>query len=80
LICAHCRGTLRLGSTWELSAPSRIIAEEMLRLPVTQLSQTVWTSGTAADLRRFLVQQIEAHAERRLVTAPLFNAESAPLV
>jgi DNA repair protein RecO (recombination protein O) len=75
LVCAHCRGAAGLGNTWELSAPSRVIAEEMLRLPVTQLSQTVWSPSTAADLRRFLIQQIESHADRRLVTAPLFNVE-----
>jgi hypothetical protein len=40
---------------------------------VAQLSQTVWDQGTAADLRRFLVRQIESHIERRLVTAPLFE-------
>jgi hypothetical protein len=49
----------------------------MLRLPVTQISQTVWSQNTAADLRRFLIQQIESHADRRLVTAPLFSAETA---
>ena len=75
LVCAHCRGAAGAANTWELSAPSRVIAEEMLRLPVTQLSQTVWSPNTAADLRRFLIQQIESHADRRLVTAPLFNTE-----
>jgi DNA repair protein RecO (recombination protein O) len=77
LVCGHCRTTQRIGSTWELSVSSRAIAEEMLRLPVTQLSQTSWSQETAADLRRFLIQQIESHAERRLVTAPLFNALTA---
>ena len=75
LVCAHCRSALSIGNTWELSAQSRVIAEEMLRLPVTQISQTVWSQNTAADLRRFLIQQIESHAARRLVTAPLFNAD-----
>jgi hypothetical protein len=40
---------------------------------VAQLSKTDWDQGTAADLRRFLVRQIESHIERRLVTAPLFE-------
>jgi len=79
LVCGHCRGTLSMGSAWELSVSSRAIAEEMLRLPVTQLSQKLWSADTAADLRRFLIQQIESHSERRLVTAPLFNeSASAP--
>ena len=77
LVCGHCRGALNIGNAWELSAASRTIAQEMLRLPVTQISQTAWSPDTAADLRRFLIQQIESHSERRLITAPLFNAERA---
>ncbi len=73
LMCGHCRGTLAMGSSWELSAESRSMAAEMLRRPVAGLSAAHWTQSTAADLRRFLVQQIESHAERRLVTAPLFE-------
>jgi hypothetical protein len=48
----------------------------MLRRPVAQLSLTDWNQATAADLRRFLVQQIESHVERRLVTAQMLE-ESA---
>ena len=73
LICSHCRGA---GSSWELSADSRSTAAEMLRKPVAQISKTHWDQGTASDLRRFLVQQIEAHAERRLVTARMFEASN----
>lgn len=71
LICGHCRGALGTGNNWELSAESRSLSAEILRTPVAQLSRTEWTQSTAADLRRFLIQQIEAHVERRLVTAPL---------
>lgn len=73
LLCEHCRRLPGVGSTWELSAPSRGIASEMLRKPVSQLSRGAWTQTTAADLRRFLVQQIEEHVERRLVTAPVLE-------
>jgi DNA repair protein RecO (recombination protein O) len=66
LFCRHCR---QAGSSWELGAESRALAAEMLRVPVAQLSQTHWDRGTAADLRRFLVQQMEGHVERRLLTA-----------
>jgi DNA repair protein RecO (recombination protein O) len=72
LICAHCRNSAG-GGSWELSAESRSIAAEMLRMPVAQLSRSQWDQATAADLRRFLVQQIEAHVERRLITAPLLD-------
>jgi DNA repair protein RecO (recombination protein O) len=74
LICSHCRTTAG-GSNWELSAQSRSIAAEMLRTPIAQLSQARWDQDTAADLRRFLVQQMEAHVERRLITAPLLEEQ-----
>jgi len=69
LVCVNCRQ----GSSWELSPDSRALAEEMLRVPVAQLSRTEWTQSTAADLRRFLVQQIESHADRKLVTAKMME-------
>ena len=34
---------------------------------------TGWTQSTAADLRRFLVQQMESHGERRLVTVRMLE-------
>ncbi len=51
------------------SAESRAIAEEMLHTPVGSLTARNWTGETAADVRRFLIRQIEEHVERRLVTA-----------
>jgi DNA repair protein RecO (recombination protein O) len=69
LECGHCRG----GNSWELSVESRGIAAEMLRSPVAGLSKKDWSQSTAADLRRFLVQQIESHVERRLITAPMLE-------
>ena len=78
LLCGHCRGALGTGNNWELSVESRSMAAEMLRTPVAQVSHAEWTQTTAADLRRFLVQQIESHIERRLVTAPLlFDPQEA---
>ena len=75
LLCGHCRRTLGAGS-WELTAESRAAAAEMLRKPMAQLSRSGWRSDAAADLRRFLVQQMEAHLERRLVTAPMLEEET----
>jgi DNA repair protein RecO (recombination protein O) len=69
LLCGQCRRTMGVGSSWELSAESRNTAAEMLRRPVAQLSKADWSQATAADLRRFLVQQIESHVERKLITA-----------
>jgi DNA repair protein RecO (recombination protein O) len=76
LICNHCRRALSVGSSWELSRESREIAQEMLRRPVNCLATTNWSQSTAADLRRFLVQQIESHVERRLVTAPVLEGSA----
>jgi hypothetical protein len=56
-----------------LSRESREIAGQILRRPVAQVGETDWTQSTAADLRRFLVQQMESHGERRLVTASMLE-------
>jgi len=69
LTCRDCRRVLGVGNSWELSAESRGLAAEMLRKPVGQSA-----TAPAADLRRFLVQQIEAHVERKLVTAPMLDS------
>ncbi len=74
LLCGDCRRLPGVGSTWELTADSRKMAAEMLKKPVAELSTNAWSQTTAADLRRFLVQQIEEHVERRLITASLFEA------
>jgi DNA repair protein RecO (recombination protein O) len=74
LLCAECRRTSGAGS-YELSMESRATAEEMLRKPVAQIGQMGWARATCADLRRFLVQQIEQHIERKLITPPVLEAE-----
>lgn len=60
-------GTLRIGSE------SKAIAEEMLRMPVGQLTERNWTKTMAADLRRALIRLIEEHVERRLLTPPMLD-------
>jgi recombinational DNA repair protein (RecF pathway) len=77
LICDDCRHSQGAGSSWELSQESRAIAGEILRQPVAQLATVNWNRETAADLRRFLVQQIESHAERRLITVPMLESSEA---
>ncbi len=54
-------------------AESRAVAEEMLRTPISKLAAREWKRETAADLRRFLIRQIEEHIERKLVTAPILE-------
>lgn len=55
------------------SAESRQIAEEIMQRPISQLSHTQWNKTTAADLRRFLVRQIQDHVEHKLLSAPLLE-------
>jgi len=73
LACGHCRSALGPGGVWELSWESRAIAADMLRRPVARLAAANWSQATAADLRRFLKQQIESHMERHLITAAMLE-------
>lgn len=74
LLCLHCRAMAGVENSWELSAESRRVAAEMLRVPVSQAAAGAWGQATCSDLRRFLVQSIEGHIERRLLTAAVFEA------
>ena len=53
-----------------VSADSKRLAMEMLATPISQIEPRDWTRKSAADLRRFLVQQIEEQVERKLITLP----------
>jgi len=74
LYCQDCRRTLDLRNTWELSSESRAIAEEILHTPIAQLPGRSWNQSMAADLRRFLAQQMESQIERKLITFPVLEA------
>jgi DNA repair protein RecO (recombination protein O) len=75
LVCGHCRGAAGVGGgSSELSAESRAIARDIARSPLAQVAAAGWTQGKAADLRRFLVSQIESHVERKLITVSLLEA------
>jgi DNA repair protein RecO (recombination protein O) len=73
VLCLECKRIYQPRDAWELSQRAREIALLMQRLPVNQIAGE-WTRETAADLRRFLQQQIESHIERRLITAPVLEA------
>jgi DNA repair protein RecO (recombination protein O) len=53
---------------------SRLIAQEMLLLPISDLAPRTWTKDTASDLRQKLHRIIEEHVERRLRTAPMLES------
>ena len=58
----------RLASS-EMTQESRLLAAEMFHSPVDSFAQLPWPRSRAADLRKFLVQSIERHIEKKLVTA-----------
>lgn len=56
-----------------LSPSSRDLAGEMLRSHIAELPARNWNRDTALDLRRFLIRQMEEHAERRFHTPALLE-------
>lgn len=63
-----------LAAQTRLNEESRSIAAAMLRTHISQLPQRNWSKETAADLRRFLIRQMEEHAERHFVTPPVLES------
>jgi DNA repair protein RecO (recombination protein O) len=63
-----CVRDKRLASS-ELSADSRALAAQMFRAPVESFAAEPWTAGQYSDLRKFLVQILQRHIEKKLVTA-----------
>jgi DNA repair protein RecO (recombination protein O) len=61
-----CPEHKRLASS-ELSAESRKLAGQMLRVPLSTLSR-IEHPHSAADLRKFVLQILERHIEKKLVT------------
>jgi DNA repair protein RecO (recombination protein O) len=56
-----------------LSPDSWQVAQKMLRAPVAAFAGEAWTRRRAQDLRRFAVQSLERHLERRLKSAEMLN-------
>ena len=63
-----CPQHKRLASS-ELSAESRSLAAQMFCSAVDSFATEPWTAGQHSDLRKFLVQILERHIEKKLVTA-----------
>lgn len=59
----------RQGAGSLLSADSWSMAQRILRQPVTALAEEPWPRRRGQDLRRFTVQVLERHLERRLRSA-----------
>ncbi|ABF40196.1 DNA replication and repair protein RecO [Candidatus Koribacter versatilis Ellin345] len=69
LVCANDK---RLAST-ELTVESRAIADLMFRAPLENFAGAPWPRQRCADLRRFLVQILERHLEKKLVTVTMLD-------
>jgi len=49
------------------------VAGEMFRAPIENFAAVEWPKARAADLRKFLVQILERHLEKKLVTAGMLE-------
>ena len=59
----------RTANATALSADSWQLAQRMLRAPVATFAAEPWPRRRAQDLRRFTLQTLERHLERKLRTA-----------
>jgi DNA repair protein RecO (recombination protein O) len=67
-----CSEDKRLASS-EISSESRTLAAQMFRAPVESFAENPWPKAQAADLRRFLIQILQRHIEKKLVTAGMLE-------
>jgi DNA repair protein RecO (recombination protein O) len=72
LMCAEDK---RLASS-EMSAESRTLTAMMFRAPVEGFGGIPWTKAEGADLRKFLIQILQRHIEKKLVTATMLEKVS----
>jgi DNA repair protein RecO (recombination protein O) len=69
LMCAEDK---RLASS-EISGDSRLLAAQMFRAPVESFTGTPWLKSQGADLRKFLIQTLQRHIEKKLITAGMLE-------
>src|ERR1700758_256970 len=67
-----CTEDKRLASS-EISSESRMLAAKMFRAPVENFADQPWPKSHAADLRKFLIQILQRHIEKKLVTAVMLE-------
>jgi len=67
----------RQGSGGLLSVDSWQLAQRILREPTTAFAEEPWPRRRAQDLRRFTLQSLERHLERRLRSAEAITRMSA---
>jgi len=67
-----CPEDKRLASS-EMSGESRALAGQMFRAPVESFTASSWDKSRASDLRKFLMQTLERHIEKKIVTAAMLE-------
>jgi DNA repair protein RecO (recombination protein O) len=67
-----CSEDKRLASS-EISSEARTLAERMFRAPVEAFAKKPWPKSEGADLRKFLIQILQRHIEKKLVTAGMLE-------
>jgi DNA repair protein RecO (recombination protein O) len=67
-----CSEDKRLASS-EISSEARTLAERMFRAPVEAFAKNPWPKSQGADLRKFLIQILQRHIEKKLVTAGMLE-------
>lgn len=67
-----CLDDKRLASS-EISPHSRAMASQMFRASVEHFAGEAWPKERCADLRKFLVQTLQRHIEKKLVTAGMLE-------
>jgi DNA repair protein RecO (recombination protein O) len=67
-----CPEDKRLASS-EISKDSRQLAALMFRAPVESFAGTPWPKAQGADLRKFVIQALQRHIEKKLVTAGMLE-------
>ena len=67
-----CSDDKRLASS-EISSQSRTLAAQMFRSPVENFARTPWPKAQGADLRKFLIQTLQRHIEKKLITASMLE-------
>jgi len=67
-----CPEDKRLASS-EISSESRKLTAMMFRAPIEGFAGMPWPKAQAADLRKFLIQILQRHIEKKLVTAGMLE-------
>jgi DNA repair protein RecO (recombination protein O) len=67
-----CGEDKRLASS-EITAESRALVAKMFRAPVESFAGIPWAKSQSSDLRKFLIQTLQRHIEKKFVTAGMME-------